>query len=269
MEKPYDIYDYVVLDRNGQRLGPITGFWIDPSTGQPEFASVKTGWLVGKQHIIPIRDAHFDYGSKMLRVPYDARVIKEAPGFGANHDLTPAEEERVYGHYRLERGFGRTDAAVADGTLGRGRLGEREDIGRLGAQRTAEIPLHEERVSVGKETVETGQVRLRKIVKTDTVNVPVELTRERIEIERLPASELRGTYSGRPWREAFTDDEIVMTERREEPVIEKTREVVGGVRATKEVDTERRNVSANVRREDVEIDRDADATRRGTRTDDL
>lgn len=246
MEKPYNIYDYDVLDRNGRRLGPITGYWVDEATGQPEFASVRTGWLVGKQHIIPIRDAHFDYGSKKLRVPYDERVIKDAPGFDADHTLNPQEEDRVYAHYRLGRSLESSPTGLPERGAGR----------TLDTEETAEIPLHEERVDVGKRQVEGPGIRLRKVVRTETVNVPVELTRERINIERLQPSELRGTFSGRRWDEAFREEEITMTERREEPVIEKRSEVVGGVRATKQFDTERRDVSADLRREDVEIDRD-------------
>lgn len=252
MEKPYNIYDYEVLDRNGRRLGPITGYWVDEATGQPEFASVRTGWLVGKQHIIPIRDAHFDYGSKMLRVPYDERVIKDAPGFDADHTLNPQEEDRVYAHYRLSRSLERSPTGLADRGVGiRGREGVARET-----EQTAEIPLHEERVDVGKRQIEGPAVRLRKVVRTETVNVPVDLTRERINIERLQPNELSGTFSGRRWDEAFREDEITLTERREEPFIEKRSEVVGGVRATKEFDTERREVSADLRREDVEIDRD-------------
>jgi stress response protein YsnF len=226
MDAPYDIYDHEVLDRNGRRLGKITGYWVDEATNKPEFASVKTGWLLGKNHVIPIRDAYFDYGGKALRVPYEERVIRDAPSFDAEHALTPAEEERVYSHYRLGRSLG----------------------ARAG---TAEIPLHEERVDVTKRQVDAGAVRLRKVVRTDVKEVPVELRRERVEIERVPASELRGTYTGR----AFVEDEITMRERREEPVVQKTREVVGGVRATKDVDTRRENVRTDARREDVEIDR--------------
>lgn len=242
MEKPYNIYDYEVLDRNGRRLGPIRGYWVDETTGQPEFASIKTGWLLGKEHVIPIRDAYFDYAGRRLRVPYEERVIKDAPGFATDHNLSPAEEARIYDHYRLDR--------TRLSRMG----GLRSDAGRMGAERTAEIPLHEEKVNVGKQQVEGGQVRLRKVVKTDTVDVPVELTRERIDIERVPASQLRGTFTQRP----FEEDEVVLRERREEPVVEKTREVVGGVRATRELETERRDVRADVRREDVEIDRERD-----------
>lgn len=252
MEKPYDIYDYEVLDRNGRRMGPITGYWVDEATGRPEFASVKTGWLFGKQHLIPIRDAYFDYGGKRLRVPYDEAFVKDAPGFDPDHALTPAEEDRVYGFYHLGRSLSGSPTGLPEGQAGP----EREMAPERTTEETAEIPLREERVDVGKREVETGEVRLRKVVRTETVNVPVDLTRERINIERLTPDELQGTFSGRRWDEAFREDEISMTERREEPVVEKHSEVVGGVRATKEIDTERRDISADVRREDVEIDRE-------------
>ena len=42
---------------------------------------------------------------------------------------------------------------------------------------------------VGKREVEYGGVRLRKVVKTEVVNQPVELTREEIVIERVPAGQ--------------------------------------------------------------------------------
>lgn len=258
MDKPYDIYDYEVLDRNGHRLGPITGFWVDDTTGEPEFASVKTGWLAGKQHVIPIRDAAFDYSAKKLRVPYEERLIRDAPGFDEAHDFSPAEEERIYAHYRLSRGLDASKHPLAGrAALGKGSRkpalsGRAKTAEHAATRETTEIPLYEERVDVGKEMVADREVRLRKVVRTETVNVPVDLTRERIEIERIPPSELRGTYSGRAFGEM---EDVVMTERHEEPVIRKHDEIVGGVRAHRETETERRDVSAVVRREDVEIDR--------------
>lgn len=259
MEQPYNIHDYEVLDRNGRKLGAITGFWIDDATGKPEFASVKTGWLMGKNHMIPIRDAHFDYGGRRLRVPYSEQMIKKAPSFQPDHNLSPQEEQQIYSHYHLDRSTSRSPTGLpsrGEANLGRA-TGERE-------QRSVEMPLREEKVDVGKRQVQDGAVRLRKVVKTETREIPVELTRERVEIERIPAKDLKGTFSGRSWGDAFREDEVVMSERHEEADIRKTSEVVGGVRAHKEIDTERRDVRADVRREDVEIDHDRD-TRRGVR----
>lgn len=47
-----------------------------------------------------------------------------------------------------------------------------------------DIPLHEERVNVGKRTVDAGQVTIRKVVTTETVNQPVQLRRETLVIDR-------------------------------------------------------------------------------------
>jgi len=46
------------------------------------------------------------------------------------------------------------------------------------------IPLHEEQVSIGKTTVDAGQVTIRKIVTTETVSQPVQLRRESLVIDR-------------------------------------------------------------------------------------
>lgn len=259
---PYDIYDYDVLDRNGRRIGPLTGFWVDEATNKPEFASVKTGWLMGKNHVIPIRDAQIDHGNRAIRIQYEERLIRDAPGFAVDQDLSSDEEDRVYQHYGLQRSLRRSPTGLPRGGPATGAAGNlpRGELGRGEAGRTEEIPLHEERVDVGKRQVEEGVVRLRKVVRTEVRDVPVELRRERVDIERVPASELRGTSARGPG--AFQEEEITMRERREEPVIEKSREVVGGVRATTREETERENVRTETRREDVEVDRD-DETRRG------
>lgn len=46
------------------------------------------------------------------------------------------------------------------------------------------IPLHEERLNVGKRTVDAGQVTIRKVVTTETVNQPVQLRKESLVIDR-------------------------------------------------------------------------------------
>lgn len=248
MDAPYDIYDYQVQDRNGRKLGPLTGFWIDTATSQPEWGSVKTGWIMGKNHLVPLREARIDHARRTIQLPFEERQVRDAPGVPAEADLSAEEEERVYAHY----GIARSRRQSPTGLPGQG-AGTRPGIGGTPQRQSAEIPLHEERVNVGKRTVEEGVVRLRKVIRTEVREIPVELRRERVDIERVPASEMRGR--GAPG-EAFREREVTMTERREEPVVEKTSEVVGGVRATKHTDTQRENVRTEVRREDVEIDQD-------------
>src|SRR5689334_12757801 len=79
----------------------------------------------------------------------------------------------------------------------------------------AVIPLYKENVTVGTRQVDAGTVTVKKIVKTETVNQPVELRHEEIVIERAPASsETASASSG----SAFTGQETVVHLMKEEPL---------------------------------------------------
>lgn len=249
MDTP-NLFDYDVVDSAGRRIGPVTGLWVDESTSAPEFCSVKTGWIFGREHIVPVRSGHIDHERRQVRVPYEERLIRDAPNYPADERISPGEEDRIYSHYGLERSLSRSPTGLPARGAGT------RDAGRD----RAEMTLHEEHVNVGKQRVETGQVRLRKVVRSETVNKPVQLRREEIEVERVPASELRrnvGDVHGR----AFQEEEVVLREHEERPVIEKSRDVIGGVRAERRVETDTENVRTTKQREDVEIERDEDVDR--------
>jgi len=51
------------------------------------------------------------------------------------------------------------------------------------------IPLAEERVAIGKRSVETGRVRIRTVVDEKLARVSEELERDDVTIERVPVNE--------------------------------------------------------------------------------
>jgi uncharacterized protein (TIGR02271 family) len=55
-------------------------------------------------------------------------------------------------------------------------------------QEVAAIPLVEERVSVTKREVETGRYRIRVSVEERQETVPVDLSHDEVEIERVPVN---------------------------------------------------------------------------------
>ncbi len=121
------------------------------------------------------------------------------------------------------------------------------------------IPLSEERLKVGTREVESGGVRLRKVVRSETVNQPVELKREEIVVERVPAAEAQaGAVAGT----AYEQQDIYVPLRREEAVVEKESRVTGEVRARKTTQTEQQTISGQVRKEDVEVERNPEEQRR-------
>ena len=87
----------------------------------------------------------------------------------------------------------------------------------------------------------------------ETVNQPVELKSEEIVVERVP-----GTQAGsksKPECGEFEEKDIYIPLRREEAVVQKESRVREEVRVSKKAEGERQNISEQVRKEDVEIQR--------------
>ncbi|HEY0792136.1 MAG TPA: YsnF/AvaK domain-containing protein [Chthoniobacterales bacterium] len=119
------------------------------------------------------------------------------------------------------------------------------------------IILHEERLRVGKREVESGQVHVRKVVHTEQVNVPVELRREDVVIERVPASEVRQGNAS----DAFADKTVEVVLHADEAVVSKEAHVTGAVRVSKTAEVETRVVTDSVKKEDVEVVREGEIRR--------
>lgn len=241
------VADYGVYDRNGEHVGKVNAIWTDHS-GQPAFLGVRTSWFMGKTHIVPAYGAHVNHQDEIIRLPYLADEVKNAPNYDPDAELNYDVEREIFGYYRQHGGrFPEMETSTRSAEQ-RQPSRATAPTARTGDQ--ASIPLHEEQVRVGKREVETGGVRLRKIVRTETVQQPVEVKREDVVIERVPPGQRT------PSKEAFKNDELFIPLRREEPVVEKETRVTGEVRARKTTGTERQTVSGEVRKEDVEVERE-------------
>ena len=230
---------YDVVDRDEEKIGRLDCLWSD-HTGQAAFLGVRTGWIFGRTHVVPAHGTHASQSGNRIRLPYSVQKVKDAPAYDADEAITPDREREVYAYY------GVTGTSQQPTTTRR-----RSESGR----ETADIDLVEEQVKIGKRQVEAGGVRLRKIVRTETVNQPVELRREEAVIERVPGQ-------GQPAGKAFEGEDIYIPLRREEAVVQKEAAVREQVRVRKTGQTERQNVREQVRREDVEVEGTGEAENR-------
>jgi uncharacterized protein (TIGR02271 family) len=302
-QDPGTLFGADVVDSTGNKIGTVDNVWVDDATNELEFVGVKTGWLFGKTHIIPCADAQISDGQ--ITVPYAEDQIKDAPSYGADDELSPEDEQQIYSYYGLDRttassstglaagesgtGFGSTasgtsssnDTGFATGSTGgytgsdysdtQTEYGTSEtgynDLGTSTDTTTGtdsdSVRLHEEELNVGKRQVEAGRVRLRKVVSTERQEVPVELQREQVEIERVPVSEAGSITDDSA---AFQDQEINVPVMREEAVVGKETRATGEVRLNKTVDTQTETVGGDVRKEDVQVEGNADGTYTGTNT---
>lgn len=259
------IVDFDVVDTANNKIGTVQNLWID-ERGQPTFLGVKTGWVFGKNHVVPVWTATVNGRQRIVRVPFSEDKIKDAPAFDAENDLSEADEQSVRMYYGMTGSSGMPRGESGQTQAQRAAQGEAppkiqptrrpQATGTSGReQEGTTIPLSEEQMRVGKREVEAGGVRLRKIVRTEVVNQPVELKREEVVIERVPAS---GAQTGAGAR-AFEQEDVFIPLRREEAVVQKEARVREEVQVRKGSTTERQNVSEQVRKEDVEIEKEGEA----------
>lgn len=236
------LFGFDVLDNDGKSIGKVDNIWMD-ETMQPAFFGIQTGWLSGKLHVVPAHRAEVNFQQRRVRLPHSQEKVKEAPSYEASAELSPEEESEIYRYYNLEparseaRETGPRETAEPEA-----RPGETADEKILN--------LNEERVEVGKQEVGTGGVRLRKVIRTETIHEPVELKHEDVEIERIPADETARAEPGN-----LQEEEIYIPLRQEEAVVHKETRPREQIRATKKTETEKQDVSETARKEDIEIER--------------
>jgi uncharacterized protein (TIGR02271 family) len=246
---PDQIFGFDVYDDGDNKIGSVDNVWIDDATNALEFVGVKTGWIFGKIHIIPTQNAQI--GDGQISFPYPESQIKDAPTFPADHELSPGEEEEVYSYYGINRSMSESSTGLGEGLTGAPAMATTTGDATDTAE-TPQVTLAEEQLQVGKQEVEAGNVRLRKVVRTEHEEVPVDLEREQVSVERVSPDQTDVPTN------AFQEQEIEVPVTREEPVVAKEAVATGGVRLNKESQTETRTVGADVRKEDVEIDRNVD-----------
>uniref|UniRef100_UPI0030C8CB2A YsnF/AvaK domain-containing protein n=2 Tax=Bacillati TaxID=1783272 RepID=UPI0030C8CB2A len=112
----------------------------------------------------------------------------------------------------------------------------------------------EEQLHVGTERVETGRARLRKYVVTEQETVSVPVSHEEVRLEREPITDgnVGDALDGPDISEE--EHEVVLTEER--PVIAKETVPVERVRIGTETKTDTEQVSAEVRKEEIELEDD-------------
>jgi len=223
-----------MFDRDGSRIGPITDIYADTRTGRPEWAVVDTGLFGAKSTFVPIGEAR-PTGDD-VQVPYQKRLVKDAPKLDTDRDLSVADERELWRHYGL-------DYDAGDDTADRDASGQPTDTA---------MTRSEEELRVGTETRERGRARLRKYVTTDEVTTTVPVQREEVRLEREPITDenLDAATSGPELSDA--EHEVVLHE--EAPVVEKRVVPKERVRLDTDTVTDEREVAEEVRKEQIDVD---------------
>jgi uncharacterized protein (TIGR02271 family) len=260
-----------VVGNDGKKIGTVGQVYVDPDSGRPNWATVRTGFFGTSESFVPLSQADETGGE--LRVPYTKDVVKDAPRIESDSELSHDEEDNLYAYYD---GPANNGHATGDGfSTGTDTSADRHDTGSANGQpssgRTTEgydtsgpttddaMTRSEERLNVGTERVQTGKARLRKYVVTEHETVTVPVSHEEVRLEREPITDANvgDALSGPDISEE--EHEVVLTAER--PVVEKETVPVERVRLGTEQVTDTERVDADVRKEQIELEGDGHSDR--------
>lgn len=261
-----------VYDEAGQKIGSAGEVYLDDETGQPEWVTVRTGMFGTKESFVPIRDA--DLTDDGLRVPVSKDRVKDAPKIDTDGHLSPQEEQELYRYYGMGTGTtdtNRTSGMDVEDTSGRHMAGtgmadtDTNRHGTVGHDTSGPttddaMTRSEERMKVGTTTEQTGRARLRKFVVSENVTETVPVTREEVRLEREPITD--GNVGNAMDGPAISEEEHEVTLHAERAVVDKEAVPVERVRLDKTTVTEQQQVSADLRKEEIEVDGAPDDKRR-------
>ncbi|MCU1437065.1 MAG: photosystem reaction center subunit [Naasia sp.] len=248
-----------VYGADGDKIGSVGQVYVDQTDGHPSWVTVRTGLFGTSESFIPLDEASID--GDAIRVTYDKARVKDAPRIDTDGELSTAEEDELYRYYGLTSG----ETGTHSGTTTMGTTGYTETSGTAGftgaghdtsgPNTDSAMTRSEEQLHVGTERVETGRARLRKYVTTEQQTVTVPVTREEVRLEREPITDANvgAAYDGPAISEE--EHEVILTEER--PVVQKEAVPVERVRLDTETVTENRQVTEDVRKEEIELDDDA------------
>jgi uncharacterized protein (TIGR02271 family) len=254
-----------VYDTSGEKIGSASEVYLDDESGQPEWVTVRTGLFGTKESFVPIREASLTGDG--VRVQVTKSQVKDAPKIDTDGHLSPQEEQELYRYYGLGAGTQTTTTETTDTTETTGLAGTGRDdvagtVGRDTSGPTTDNAMtrSEEHLNVGTRTEEVGRARLRKYVVTENATQTVPVSREEVRVEREPITDANvGNALDGP---AISEEEHEVTLTAERPVVEKEAVPVERVRLDKETVTDQETVSADLRKEQIELDADGTADRR-------
>jgi uncharacterized protein (TIGR02271 family) len=237
--------DRTLLDRDGSRIGTIDVIYLDDRTGQLEWALVNTGLFGTKASFVPLAQA-FQSDNDVV-VPYDKKLVQDAPRIDPEGHLSEAEEQQLWRHYGLDYDTSDRDLPTRRRTTGRGAAGR----DTLEATTDDAMTRSEEELRVGITQRERGRVRLRKYVTTEQVQQTLPVRREKARVEREPITDanIDAASSGPD----ISEDEHEVILREEEPVVQKRVVPRERVRLDKDTITDEERVADQVRKEQIEV----------------
>ncbi|WGV28535.1 DUF2382 domain-containing protein [Halotia branconii] len=292
----YNIRDFdAYSDINDEKVGTVKHILVDDS-GRFRYLVIDTGfWIFGKQVLLPIGRSRINYSDRRVYATGLTREqVDNLPDFHSLERIDYDYEEQLREVYRtptretplntstpldvqtpvessapLDTPKAYTEPAMRETAPMPKPTYEREsytyeqepDLYQMNEQNHQSLKLYEERLVANKSRVKTGEVAVGKHVETEKAQVSVPVEKERVVIERTTPTEAGRTVS--PGDVDFREGEVARMEIYEEtPDIHKEAVLREEVRVKKVVEQDTVEAEETLRREELDINKGDESTRR-------
>jgi hypothetical protein len=89
-----------VIDPKGDRIGDLEAVYVDTTTDEPSFATVRVG-IIGRHRLVFVPLAGATVTPDAVRVRYEKKLVGDAPSIDVDGELASTEEPAVFAHYEL------------------------------------------------------------------------------------------------------------------------------------------------------------------------
>ena len=90
----------MLVDRNGEKIGKLQDVYVDVETDEPQFATVKEGFIGRHLTFVPLGGVKV--GPDSLEAAVSKAQVQDAPNIEQHgEELSQADESSLYHHYEL------------------------------------------------------------------------------------------------------------------------------------------------------------------------
>jgi sporulation protein YlmC with PRC-barrel domain len=90
----------MLVDREGEKIGKLQDVYVDVETDEPQFATVKEGFIGRHLTFVPLAGTHV--GPDNLQVTVTKDQVRSAPDIEMHgEELSPADESALYHHFEM------------------------------------------------------------------------------------------------------------------------------------------------------------------------
>ncbi|MBD2448530.1 DUF2382 domain-containing protein [Nostoc sp. FACHB-152] len=241
-----DVKSLDLYTEGGVKVGSVADALVDQD-GRFRYLVIETDFeTFGKKILLPIGLARINYAVQRVYVDgLSKQQVEMLPEYNENLIVNADYEESVRGVFRPAN----SDLIYDRNTY---TYQQEPNLYDLNEQNHQTLKLYEERLIANKRRVKTGEVAVGKHIETETATVTVPVTKERVVIERVPATETSTVVDANELQ--FQEGEVARIEVYEEtPEIRKETFVREEVRVTKLVERDTVEAEETIRREELDI----------------